>query len=76
MDAEEGRGVTFGIVPVERERVILRDLPPQGFTVGGKVGILTHTSQYEPSPDGEASCFPRTLLSSIRTSSARFRSTY
>ena len=40
MDAEEGGGVTFGIVPIERETVILRDLPPQGFPVGGKVGIL------------------------------------
>ena len=43
MDAEEGGGVTFGIVPIERETVILRDLPAQGFPVGGEVGILTHT---------------------------------
>ena len=57
MDAEEGGGVTFGIVPIERETVILRDLPAQGFPVGGEVGILTHTSQYEPSPDREPRAF-------------------
>ena len=34
MDAKEGGGVTFGIVPVEREAVILRDLPPQRLPVG------------------------------------------
>ncbi len=43
MDVKEGCGVTFGIVPIEREAVILRDLPPQGFPVGGEVGVLTHT---------------------------------
>jgi hypothetical protein len=57
MDAEEGRGVTFGIVPIERETVILRDLLAQGFPVGGKVGILTHTSQYEPSPTEKPRAF-------------------
>ena len=65
MDAKEGGGVTFGIVPIERETVILCDLPPQGFPVCAKVGILSHASQYEPSPDREASCFPRSLPFSI-----------
>ncbi len=32
MEAQEGGGVTFGIMPVKREAVILRDLPAQGFT--------------------------------------------
>ena len=31
MDVEEGGGVSFGIMPVQREAVILGDLPPQGF---------------------------------------------
>jgi hypothetical protein len=31
---QEGGGVTFRIVVVQREAVILRDLPPQGFAAG------------------------------------------
>ena len=38
MYAEECGGVTFGIVPIKHKAVVLRDLPPQGFPVGGEVG--------------------------------------
>jgi hypothetical protein len=31
MEAQEGGGVSLGIVLVQREAVIFRDLPPQGF---------------------------------------------
>ena len=34
MEAQEGGSVTFRIMPVQREAVILRDLPPQGFAAG------------------------------------------
>jgi hypothetical protein len=43
MDAEESSGLTFGIVTVKREAVVLRDLPPQTLPVGCKVGVVTHT---------------------------------
>jgi hypothetical protein len=34
MEAQEGGGVSFRIVLVQGEAVILRDLPPQGFAAG------------------------------------------
>jgi hypothetical protein len=46
VDVEDGSGVTLGIMPVQREAVILRDLSPQGFAGSGEVGVLTHASQY------------------------------
>jgi hypothetical protein len=32
MEAQDGGGVAFGIMPVKRESVIAGDLPAQGFT--------------------------------------------
>jgi len=58
MEAQEGGGVTFRIVLVEREAVIVRDLPPQGFAGRREVGILTHTARYEPWPNSRASSLP------------------
>jgi hypothetical protein len=43
MEAQEGGGVTFRVMPVERESVILRDLPAQGFMAGDGFGFLAHT---------------------------------
>ena len=50
MEAQEGGGVTFGVMPVKRESVIVRNLPPQGFTCGSGFGLVAHISRYEPSP--------------------------
>jgi hypothetical protein len=50
MDAQEGGGVTLGIMPIKRESVILRDLPAQAFTIGSGFGPITHISRYEPHP--------------------------
>jgi hypothetical protein len=59
MEAQEGGGVAFGIMPVERESVILRDLPAQGFTAGDGFGVVAHTSRYEPSTEATPSSYPR-----------------
>jgi hypothetical protein len=48
VEAQEGSGITFRIVPIEREAVIVGNLPPQGFAHQGEVGVLTHTAGYEP----------------------------
>ena len=48
VEAQEGCGVTLGIVPVKREAVILGDLPPEGLAARREVGVLTHTARYEP----------------------------
>ena len=59
MEAQEGGGVAFGIMPVQRESVILRDLPPQGFTDGSDFGLMAHTFRYEPRPETTPSWVPR-----------------
>jgi hypothetical protein len=48
VDIEEGGSVSFRIVAVKPEALILGDLPAQGFAVQRKVGVLTHTARYEP----------------------------
>ena len=50
MEAQEGGGVAFGIMPVKREAVIVRDLPAQGFTDGSGFGLMAHAFRYEPRP--------------------------
>jgi hypothetical protein len=50
MHGEEGGGVPFGVMAVERKAVILRDLPPQGFAVEGTVSLLAHTSHMSAVP--------------------------
>jgi hypothetical protein len=59
VDVEEGGSVTLGIMPVKRETVILRNLPPQGFAESGEVGVLTHTFRYDSWRDPAASWLPR-----------------
>jgi hypothetical protein len=50
MEAQEGGGVTLGIVFVQRESVIVRDLAAQGFAAGQRVGIVAHPSRDKRSP--------------------------
>jgi hypothetical protein len=59
MDAQEGGGVTLGIVLVERESVIVRDLPAQSFTVGRGLGLMAHPSRYASGLASGASCLSR-----------------
>ena len=59
MEAQEGGGVTFRIVLVQREAQILGDLPPQGFAVARHMGLGSHTVRYDPLAASEASCLPR-----------------
>jgi hypothetical protein len=59
MEAEEGGGVSLGIVIVQRKTVIIGDLLPQAFAAGGEIGFLTHTARYELWPWSKASSLPR-----------------
>ena len=43
VEAQEGGGVSLGIVLVQSETVIVGDLPPQAFAAGGEIGVLTYT---------------------------------
>jgi hypothetical protein len=43
VEAQKGGGVTFRIVPVKREAMIVGNLPPHGFAPQREVGFLTHT---------------------------------
>jgi hypothetical protein len=65
MEAQEGGGVTFRVMPVERESVILRDLPAQGFTGRCGFGLMAHTSRYEPRRETTPSSFPRASPASV-----------
>jgi hypothetical protein len=62
MKPEEGGDVSFWIVLVQGEAVILGDLPPQGFAAGRDIGLGTHTARYDPSSDSKASCLPRRMF--------------
>ena len=59
MEAEEGGGVAFGIMPVKRESVIVRDLPAQDFTDGSGFELIAHAFRYEPRAESTPSWFPR-----------------
>ena len=59
MKPEEGGDVSFWIVLVQGEAVILGDLPPQGFAVARHMGLGSHTVRYDPLAASEASCLPR-----------------
>jgi hypothetical protein len=49
--AQEGGGITLGIMAVQREAMVLGDLPPQGFAAAGDIGFRTHTPRYGPQAD-------------------------
>jgi hypothetical protein len=61
MEAQEGGGVTLAIVLVERESVIVRDLPTQGFAAGGGFRVVAHPSRDKRGLPSGASSFPRVL---------------
>ena len=43
MNIEKGGGGGFRIMAIEREAMIIGDLPPQGFA-GRELGLLGHTA--------------------------------
>ena len=59
MEAEEGGGVAFGIMPVKRESVIVRDLLAQDFTDRSGFELMAHAFRYEPRAESTPSWFPR-----------------